>query len=61
MTDYLIDSETGCHIGAATPAQIEASDNAGPEGHILIGADGDVVQPGTWAANQPGTRKVYVA
>lgn len=57
----LYDFETGEPIGPATTFQTAASFMAGPEGHILIDADGDVVEPGTWAAQQPGTRKVYVA
>lgn len=53
-------SETGAEIGPATAEQYAASIKAGDEGHILIDADGDVVEPGTWAAQQPGVRKVYV-
>lgn len=57
----LVDSETGDDLGEATAEQIAASDAAGDEGHILIDVDGNVVQDGTWAAQQAGTRKVYVA
>jgi hypothetical protein len=57
----LMDADTGDKIGAATPAQIEASLAAGDTGIILIDADGDVVDDGTWAAQQPGVRRVWVA
>ena len=55
------DSDTGEMIGDATVDQIDASDLAGDTGHILIDADGDVVSPGTWAAQQSGVRRVYVS
>lgn len=57
----LHDSDTDELIGTATPAQIDASDAAGDTGHILIDTDGDVVSPGTWAAQQPGVRRVWVS
>lgn len=60
-TADLFDSDTAELIGPATEAQIAASLAAGETGHILIDADGDVIEPGTWAAQQPGVRKVYVA
>lgn len=59
-TASLYDSDTAELIGPATTAQIEAS-MATDEGHILIDSDGDVVTDGTWAAQQPGVRRVYVA
>ena len=57
---HLHDSNTTDVIGVATAEQIEASHRTG-EGHILVDADGDVVDPGTWAAQQPGVRRCYVA
>jgi hypothetical protein len=42
----LIDSDTAEFIGFATEEQAEASDAAGPEGHIRIDADGHVVVSG---------------
>lgn len=57
LHDYL----TGERLGTATPAQVEASLAADDEGVIMIDADGNVITPGTWAAQQPGTRSVYVA
>lgn len=57
----LHDSDTGELIGTATAAQIDASDGAGHTGHILIDTDGDVVTVGTWAAQQPGIRRVWVS
>jgi hypothetical protein len=56
----LHDGDTGADLGAATPAQIVASLADEPYGIILVDADGDVVSPGTWAAQQPGVRSVYV-
>jgi len=57
----VLDSDTGELVwSSATPQQWWAS-QATDEGHILIDADGDVVDPGTWAAQQPGTRRCYVA
>jgi hypothetical protein len=56
----LHDSETNEVLGDATNEQITHSLST-VEGHILVDADGNVVQPGTWAAQQPGVRKVYVA
>lgn len=62
-TKHLFDLATGDKIGPATADQIEASfsDDAGETGAILIDADGDVVVDGTWEAQQPGVRAVYVA
>jgi hypothetical protein len=57
----LFDGDTAEAIGPATTAQAEASFAAGVEGFILVDADGDVVTDGSWAATQPGVRKVYVA
>ena len=57
----LYDAETAERIGNATDAQVAASVAAKPDGIILIDADGDVVINGTWAAQQPGVRKAYVA
>lgn len=42
-------SYTNDHLGQATEEQVEASFDAGPEGHIYIDADGDVVVPGWWS------------
>ena len=60
MSNTLHDADTADKIGPATVEQTEASLAAGDTGVILIDADGDVIEPGTWAAQQPGTRKVYV-
>lgn len=60
-TFRLFDGDTTDEIGPATAAQIEASLAAGDTGLILIDGDGDVVEDGTWAAQQPGVRKVFVA
>lgn len=57
----LYDIETGEKIGPATQDQIDASLAAGDEGGIVIDSDGDVVDDGSWGAQQPGSRKVYVA
>lgn len=54
-------ADTGQWLGEATDAQVAASVAAKPDGIILIDADGDVVIDGTWAAQQPGVRKVHVA
>lgn len=58
--DELFDADTNDAIGPATADQINASLAAGPTGIILIDADGDVVEFGTWPANQKGVRRVYV-
>jgi hypothetical protein len=60
-TPQLRTADTDEVIGEATPAQIEASLAAGDTGIILIDADGDVIDDGTWAAQQPGVRRVWVA
>lgn len=61
-TPELFDAETGDLIGHATVDQVSATiDDAGDTGIILIDADGDVVTPGGWAAQQPGVRRVYVS
>lgn len=57
----LFDADTAERIGDATDAQVAASLAAKPDGGILIDADGDVVIDGTWPAQQPGVRRVYVA
>lgn len=59
-TATLYDYTTGTAIGPATAEQIEASAEAGDTGAIFIDADGDVAAAGSWAAQQPGTRTVYV-
>lgn len=59
-TTDLYDADTAERIGQATSEQTEASLAAGPEGIITIDADGDVVEPGSWAAQQDGARRVYV-
>ena len=59
MLPSLFDSETTALLGFATAAQFEASMAAGPEGHILIDDDGDVVDPGGFYADT--ARKVFVA
>lgn len=56
----LCDSDTGEDLGPATSQQAEASART-VEGHILIDTDGDIVEPGSWASQQPGVRRVYVA
>lgn len=64
MSETLYDADTAELIGPATPAQIEASteaDDAGQCGIILVDADGDPIDPSSWDARQPGTRKAYVA
>lgn len=58
---HIYDAETGEQLGEVTAAQGKASAAAGPEGFILIDADGDVVEAGSWAAQQAGVRKVYRA
>jgi hypothetical protein len=55
----LYDYATGDDLGPATTEQIEASLAAGDDGAILIDADGDFVKPGSWGAQQPGTRPVF--
>lgn len=56
----VLDSDTNeVILTTATPEQWWAS-QANDEGHILIDAQGRVVVEGTWAAQQPGVRKVYV-
>lgn len=40
----LMDSDTAEEIGPATREQREASDDAGPEGHIIIDEDGSVLR-----------------
>jgi len=56
----LLDSDTNeVILTTATPEQWWAS-QATDAGHILVDADGDVVDPGTWAAQQPGVRSAYV-
>jgi hypothetical protein len=60
LHDRLFDAETSREIGPATYRQSQASATAGDTGIILIDADGDVVIDGTWEAQQPGVRKVYV-
>lgn len=62
MTHIMRDADTGDLLGEATPAQRQASNKSnstGQHGIILIDADGDVIAPSSWAATQPGTRKVY--
>lgn len=57
---FLFDADTAEKIGPATPEQTEASFAAGYTGIILVDVDGDVVIDGTWSAQQPGVRSVYV-
>ena len=59
-TYHLYDGDTAEDLGVATHPQVDASLAAGSEGFILIDTDGNVVEPGSWAARQPGSRKVYV-
>ncbi len=54
-TRRLLDSDTAEYLGRATPEQIAASDDAGPEGHILVDEAGHVVPE-----RRPGVRRVYV-
>lgn len=61
MSETLYDAETTERIGVATAEQIEASHAAGETGVILIDASGSPVTEGSWAAQQPGTRRVYTA
>lgn len=57
----LLDADTGETIyTTATPQQWWAS-QATDTGHILVDVDGGVVTVGTWAAQQSGVRRVYVA
>lgn len=57
----LCDASTAEVIGVATQEQVDASLAAGETGIILIDADGDVVEQGSWGARQPGVRSVYVS
>ena len=58
----LYDADTGEMIGKPTGEQIDASLADAAGGRILIDADGEViVDAGSWAAQQPGVRRVYVA
>jgi hypothetical protein len=62
-TRTLIDDETGTDLGAATPAQIAASERAdakGQNGLIWIDADGDPIPEGGWGYGAPGGRRVWV-
>ena len=56
----LLDADTGEIIFTSTTPQQWWASQATDTGHILIDADGDVVTAGTWAAGQPGVRKVSV-
>lgn len=57
----LWDSDTDENLGPATPEQAKASaSEPSGEGLILIDDKGDVVTPGSWTAQQPGVRRVYV-
>jgi hypothetical protein len=58
----LYDADTDNPIGPATREQAAASyaDDNDDNGAILIDAQGNVVRPGTWDADQPEVRKVYV-
>lgn len=56
----LCDADTGECVGPATVAQAQASLAAGETGFILVDSDGDVITSDSWAAQQSGTRKVYV-
>lgn len=60
VSPLLYDAETNEPIGPATSEQIAASLSAKPTGGILVDRDGDVVEEGSWAAQQPGVRTVYV-
>lgn len=51
---------TETDAGPATAEQVKASDDAGPCGFIRVGHRGDVVIPGSWDDQQPGTRTCYV-
>ena len=54
------DAESGEALRKARPEEIIAS-AAAPEGVISIDADGDLVDEGSWDAQQPGCRRVRVA
>ena len=56
----LRDSDSGEDLGPATSQQARESART-VEGHILVDADGHVVEPGSWAAQQPGIRRVWVS
>ncbi len=61
-TDWkVLDSDTNQVIWTTATLEQWWASQATDEGHILVDADGRVVQPGTWEAQQPGVRKVYVA
>lgn len=63
-TANLYDYRTGDLIGPATAEQIAASTEAearNQTGAILVDADGDVAEDGSWAAQQPGVRPCYTA
>ena len=55
----LIDYHTGEDIRAATAEEIDASADAGPEGVILVAADGSILQADEAGADE--ARRVYVA
>jgi len=58
----LYDLATGEEIGAATDAQCSASMDAdNVNGAFLIDCDGNIVEVGSWEAQQPGVRSVFVA
>jgi hypothetical protein len=65
MTEPTIhDADTGDLIGPASPAHIAAGRTAeakdGGAGLFLVDAELRQVAAGTWAADQPGVRRVYV-
>ena len=55
----LVDYHTGDDIRAATDEEIEASDDAGPEGVILLAADGSILRADDDGADD--AQRVYVA
>lgn len=58
--DTLRDADTDELIGAATPAQIAASDAAADSnGIFLMDADGDPIDPSSEWQGQPRARRVY--
>ncbi len=59
----LVDYWTGEELRVATREQVLAAVRSKNDmtGTILIDADGDVVTEGTWEAQQPGVRTVWVA
>lgn len=59
-TEHLYDYDNAEDLGVATAEQIAACDNA-PGEVILIDADGDVIAPGSWDAQQRGVRSVYTS